>query len=177
MKRPLAERFWEKVQKTDTCWLWTGALMSKGYGSMYVGPIRGHTELASRVSWFLHSGVWPEQWVLHHCDTPRCVRPDHLYLGTVIENSRDMVARHRGVMPPQPTLEQHARGSRHGVAKLTEEQVAEIRRRYGPATGRPRKGFPMPKHEVSQEQLAVEYGVDQGTISYIVRGERWQHVS
>jgi hypothetical protein len=172
MKRPLAERFWAKVQKTETCWLWTGALMSKGYGSMYVGPQRGHTELASRVSWFLHDGVWPAEWVLHHCDTPRCVRPDHLYLGTAADNSRDQWTRHRGVRPPQPTLEQHARGSRHGEAKLTEQQVAEIRLRYGPPTGRGKKG---PK--ISQQKLADEYGVHQTIISDIVRGETWQPVS
>jgi hypothetical protein len=144
---------------------------------MSAGPPRGRTRQAHNVSWEFAYGSPPNGWLLHHCDVRNCVRPDHLYIGTAANNVRDMWERGRGVKAPQPSREQRARGSRHGVAKLTEEQVAEIRQRYGPATGRRQKGIPMPKHPVSQQQLADEYGVHQSIISDIVRHEYWQHVS
>jgi hypothetical protein len=163
MRATLADRFWAKVQKTDGCWLWTGALMSKGYGSINMGK-RGVTALAPRVSWLLHYGVMPTAWVLHHCDNPPCVRIDHLFLGDVQANADDMNAKGRGVLPKrQPTHAERARGERNGFAKLTPEQVAEIRRRYA-AGG------------VSQQSLADEFGFGQSTISHIVLRETWAHV-
>jgi len=91
--RPLAERFHEKVRFGRGCWLWTGATMWKGYGAIgYFGKVlRAH-----RVAWELCVGPIPRgRQVLHHCDNPACVRPNHLFLGTARDNSRDMSAKGR----------------------------------------------------------------------------------
>lgn len=96
--RPLEQRFWPKVQKSiGGCWLWiAGGDSETGYGRIRVGGRGTKHEVAHRVSWELTNGPIPEGlWVLHHCDTPRCVRPDHLYLGTVQDNNADRVARGR----------------------------------------------------------------------------------
>lgn len=86
-------RFWKRAQKTDTCWLWTGAVAGFGYG---VCGSRGRRARAHRVAYTLEVGpIPPGMQVLHRCDTPRCVRPDHLFLGTQLDNMRDMHAKGR----------------------------------------------------------------------------------
>jgi hypothetical protein len=90
-------RFWAKVCKTDTCWLWTG-VKSVGYGHMWDGS--GRPKHAHRLSWEIHHGPIPSGMdVLHRCDTPACVRPDHLFIGTASDNMLDAVSkgRHGGV--------------------------------------------------------------------------------
>lgn len=109
--RPLSERFWAKVNKDgpDGCWLWTGAILKSGYGSIGDGPHR--TDTTHRVSWRLHFGDIPRGlYVLHHCDNKPCIRPEHLFLGTHADNMRDM-----------------ARKNRSGKNVLTPAQVREIR--------------------------------------------------
>ena len=94
----LAQRFWSKVVKSkhpDGCWVWTGARGSKGYGSLARGE-RGLTRLTHRISWEMHHGPIPDgMCVCHHCDSPPCIRPDHLFLGTDSDNMRDMNAKGR----------------------------------------------------------------------------------
>lgn len=86
------ERFWARVDKSGCCWVWTGSCNNKGYG-------RFDGEYAHRFSWRLLSGPIPDGLnVLHRCDNPPCVRPDHLFLGTVSDNARDMWAKGRGVL-------------------------------------------------------------------------------
>ncbi len=88
---PLEERFWAKVKKRKSgCWEWIGAI-SDGYGSIAVqkGDRRSRPQKAHHVSWFLFYGVWPTQWILHHCDNRKCVRPSHLYEGTGKNNADD----------------------------------------------------------------------------------------
>lgn len=88
-----AERFWSKVLKTDTCWLWRAALFSTGYGQF---QLDGRPHLAHRVAWSLTEGPIPDGMrCLHHCDVRRCVRPDHLFLGTDSDNMQDMVSKGR----------------------------------------------------------------------------------
>lgn len=111
--RPLAERFWEKVQKTEGCWLWLSARTEKGYGQIGVD---GRVEIASRVSWFLFRGEWPNRFVLHSCDNPPCVRPEHLFLGDVQSNAADMVAKGRSLT-----------GDRSPHARLASALVVEDR--------------------------------------------------
>src|SRR5262245_56294238 len=85
-------RFWSKVQKTETCWLWTGA-KTRGYGAINIDH---HAVLAHRVSYELHIGPIPDGlYVLHRCDVHACVRPDHLFLGTHLDNIQDMVLKKR----------------------------------------------------------------------------------
>jgi hypothetical protein len=100
-------------------------------------------------------------YVCHRCDNRLCCRPDHLFLGTAKENSRDMAAKGRNATSAHP--ENTARGSRSGAALLTEADVREIRRAYK-------------EDGVLYRQLAADYGVHRTTIGYIVRRENWRHV-
>lgn len=85
--RSFADRFWSKVDKTDSCWLWTGAVNDHGYGQVYVN---GKLAYAHRVALVLSGRqVPPGMFACHHCDTPNCVRPDHLFIGTNADNMRD----------------------------------------------------------------------------------------
>jgi hypothetical protein len=139
-------------------------LMSKGYGSFAYPPPRGHTELAHRVAWFLTYGEWPPLWALHSCDVRRCVRPSHLFNGDNQANMDDMWAKGRGILPTrQPTLAERARGERQGSAVLTDDSVRELREHY--ATGL-----------VSQEELALLFGLSQTQVSRVLRRESWTHV-
>ena len=177
-RTPIAERFWPKVLKTETCWLWQGAHMTHGYGVLNAGGTNNIRRSTHRVSWELHNGPIPDGLaVLHKCDNPPCVNPDHLFLGTQADNLRDMSSKGRNVSQAHP--ERLARGDRNGsrrhpeklargehnpAAKLTAESVSEIRRRY--ALG-----------GVSQQELANAFGVSQPMIGNIVRGHSWRHVS
>lgn len=92
-KLPLSERFWPKVEKTDGCWLWTANTRPNGYGLF--GSVGAH-----RVAYELCVGPIPSgMYVCHRCDNPACVRPDHLFVGTQLDNMRDMVTKGRGRQP------------------------------------------------------------------------------
>lgn len=146
----LAVRFWAKVRKTDTCWHWTAASFRRGYGAI---KVNGKMKKAHRVSFEMHFGEIPDgQMVCHSCDTPSCVRPDHLFLGTSQENTADRDAKQR-----------QCRGSRCHQSKLTREQVIEIRELY--ASG-----------NYSQPELGRMYGVAHTSIGAIVRRASWKHV-
>lgn len=118
----LAERFWSKVLKTETCWLWQRQVNNKGYGclSMYrADKGRHYPTYAHRVAWSLTNGPIPDGLnVLHHCDTPACVNPDHLFLGSQRDNMRD--CRDKGRL--NLTIRMKTANSH-----LTEHQVREIR--------------------------------------------------
>lgn len=92
------EKFWRNVLKTDTCWLWTAG-KSHGYGAFYPAKGEGDRPIAAhRYSWKLHFGALPKgAHVLHHCDNPPCVRPDHLFTGTQADNMRDKARKGRAV--------------------------------------------------------------------------------
>lgn len=99
------DRFWRRVNKTDTCWLWTGGCIGgrdRGPTHVYGEVWRDNVKLLThRVSWEMAFGPIPDGlFVLHRCDTPLCVRPDHLFLGTQADNARDMWAKGRGSKPP-----------------------------------------------------------------------------
>lgn len=142
----LSERFWAKVDKTDSCWVWTGALLKTGYGSIRVNH---KSERAHRISYVLTHGSIPEGAILRHsCDNPRCVNPDHLISGTKRENTLDAIERG-----------QHVTGERHKNAKLTAADVVTIR--YALATG------------TTGRELAAKYKVDAKTISNIKLNKKW----
>ena len=95
-RRPLEERFWEKVDTSGKCWIWLGATYPSGYGHVWQGSDNVKDEYAHRAAWFLANGPIPKgKQVLHDCDTPPCVRLEHLYLGTPADNMRDRDTRGR----------------------------------------------------------------------------------
>lgn len=152
-KTLISDRFFACVQKTDTCWLWACYRDPHSYGRM---SGEGHSAthlLAHRVSWQLHNGPIPEgMFVCHACDNPPCVNPAHLFLGTALDNSRDMIQKGRGV-----------RGERAGSARFTAEQIRDMRERYS-------------RGDISQGQLAREYRTSTGTMNAILRRKTWKHI-
>lgn len=144
-------RFWSKVVRGSACWEWTGARTRRGYGKFGEGGRSGRTVEAHRMAWRLTHGDIPDgMCVCHRCDNPLCVNPDHLFLGTHLDNMRDMRAKDRG-----------ARGERHGSAKLTAHDVWQIKRIY--ATGCR-----------SEYKLAKQFGVYPSHIHSIVSGSKWR---
>jgi hypothetical protein len=92
-------RFWAKVEKTEKCWEWTAALHETGYGIFGIGGKR--VDRAHRISWRMHFGEIPKGMIIcHRCDNPRCVRPDHLFVGTYADNTRDCMEKGRHSPPP-----------------------------------------------------------------------------
>ena len=89
----IEKRFWGFVEKADGCWLWRGERTTTGYGQFrygHAGRMKAH-----RFSFLIANGFVPEVFVLHKCDNPLCVNPDHLYEGVAKDNSQDMVSRLR----------------------------------------------------------------------------------
>jgi hypothetical protein len=157
-KRPLAERFWEKVNKDGPtmrtelgpCWVWTANGNAQGYGLIAVSPRKGRG--AHRVAWFLAYGEWPLLDVLHHCDNPPCVRVGHLYLGDDARNVKDRKERGR---------EGNHKGTANGRAKLTEQKAREIRELY--------------KSGVTPTQIAANYGVSLAAVWFVIQRRTWKH--
>jgi hypothetical protein len=130
------------------CWLWMGASTNGGYGRFAVD---GVPRLAHRVAWGMTYGEIPDGlMVCHKCDTPSCVNPGHLFLGTRSDNMRDMAAKGRGA---------DARGERNCKAKLTPDDVRRIRADTG-----------------THKQIADAYGVSEPAIYKIKNGRTWGHV-
>jgi len=149
--RPLAERFWEKVQRHPSgCWLWSGALCGNGYGAIRADRQR-HNLRTHRLSYELAYGPIPQgSHVLHQCDNPKCVNPEHLFLGTHQDNMADKARKGRKAK---------VMGEANGNAKVTDETVRQIRA----ATG-------------YQADIGARYGVSQTTVWKIKHGHSWGHV-
>jgi hypothetical protein len=151
MEQKYIDRFHTKYEKKENgCWEWTDAKDKSGYG-YYRAP----TATAGKAHRFsaLIAGLDITQPVIRHlCNNPSCVNPDHLRAGSVKDNSDDKVAASRQPM-----------GITNGRAKLTEQQVLEIRAKYIPWT-------------YSTTMLAKEYGVSSVMISDIVNKRNWKHI-
>lgn len=154
--------FWQRVTRSATgCWAWSGGTDKDGYGFL---RFRGRRVKAHRLAWELLHGPIPQgMFVLHRCDNPPCVRPDHLFLGTNDDNMADMAKKGRAVSGSKKHPERMPRGEEHPRAKLTEEGVRRLREKY--CAG-----------DTSQQLLAKEFGISQFTVSAIIRRKRWAHV-
>ena len=153
----IAARFWCRVNKDGPvvrpeltcCWEWTGHKMKNGYGH------HNPHGLAHRWSWQINRGPIPDgKQVLHVCDNPGCVNPEHLWVGSINDNMQDKIKKGRQV-----------RGETQATHKLTEEQVREIRTRY----------FSWGKTN-TMPVLAREYGVSVTQIYRVVHSQHWRHV-
>ena len=123
---PLEIRLWRKVTKTDTCWIWTGAIAGWGHGRIQTSI--GQIDATHRVSWRLHFGEIPDGLcVLHKCDNPPCVRPDHLFLGTLKDNTQDMLKKERHLVKLSDEQQQEMRDL-FAAEKATYD---ELSRRFG----------------------------------------------
>ena len=155
----------EHAQHLGPCWVWNGRKVWNGYGIVQVG---GFQVLAHRWSWELHRSAIPKgSLVLHKCDNRACVNPNHLFLGSHMDNTRDMIK--KGRCRP-PSGDRHywklhpeivPKGETAPRAKLKTAQVLDIRARY--ADGR-----------VTMRELAAEFAVHETTILLIVHRKRWK---
>lgn len=142
---PLVARFWSFVAVGDGCWEWQGTIDAQGYGAFHIA---GKVIKSHRLAYDITFGEIPRgALVCHKCDNRKCVRPDHLFLGSVITNNMDKMTkgRHRAL-----------KGADHPRARLTVDQANEIKAADG-----------------SQRVLARRYGVSKSTIARIRRGESW----
>ena len=147
-RRSWQERFWAKVDKGPACWEWQGAKDCAGYGMLGGNaPFRATHRLSYLIA---HSDPGPHH-VLHRCDNPPCVRPDHLFLGDDSANHADMAAKKRGTW-----------GEKNVHAKLTAEQVREIRLLL--AAGH------------LHREIATRFGISRVTVSDIRRGKSWKNL-
>lgn len=159
----LAEAWSRHVIPTDGCWEWRAYIRPAGYGQMGIPGTRKTVD-AHRASWMIHNGPIPDGlFVCHHCDNRRCVRPDHLFLGTAKDNSEDAVRKGR-------IKRSRAQGIRSGNGRLTSQQIAEIRRRHIPLV------HPARHTGGSTTELALEFGVTRQYIGQLVRHE-WRKVA
>lgn len=150
---PLTEHFWANVEplSPNECWIWKGSRPDGRYGRM---KDHGVAVSAHRVSYELHHGPIPsEMQVLHKCDNPPCVNPNHLFIGTPLDNMQDKTKKGRAYTP---------KGKDNPSSRLDTEQVLDIRRRV-------REGE-------KQSHLGAEYGISQQTVSEIVHYKIWRHV-
>lgn len=148
------ERFFNKVKKTESCWLWIGCRSSGGYGNFRFNK---KCIVASRFMYFIKKGPIPYGMnVCHKCDNPDCVNPGHLFLGTQKENVTDMIKKGRyycGV----PN-----RGEDCPASILRKEEVLEIRR--------------LSKLGIRQREIATKFNIKQANISNIVTRKSWRHI-
>lgn len=154
-RRLINELFWRRVVKAESCWIWNSDRLKSGYGILQITKHKKHKKyLAHRLSWKIHNGDIPEGLcVLHKCDVPCCVNPDHLFLGTSTENNADRDRKNR-----------QGKGEQLPQSKLTEKQVLEIRKRYA-------------SDHIRILDLAAEYAVTKPCIQNIVNRKTWKHLT
>ena len=134
--------------RTGGCWFWIGGKNRQGYGQVKInGRMTPAHHIAARLQGFEVDGI-----LMHSCDTPSCVNPFHLSLGTPADNSQDMVNKGRSL-----------KGERNHKAKLSEDDVRAIRALFESGN-------------VTKKVIADEYGVSDTLISFVVSRKIWSHV-
>lgn len=148
------QRFDAKVLRGEGCWTWLPARNRGRHGNFSVWRDgKAYTVLAHRYAYERANGpITDDLWVLHKCDNPICVRPDHLYLGTPLQNTGDALARGR-----------FALGERHGRVRLNENQVHQIRKL------RQVEGL-------ACAEIAAQFSVSKSTVQRACAGLTWRHV-
>jgi hypothetical protein len=151
--KAIAERFASKHTRPEVgCWIWQAATNGR-YGLISSG---GKMLKAHRAAYQMHRGPIPDGMVvMHACDNPLCVNPDHLSLGTQLDNIRDRDRKGRQVP-------NHPAGELNGMRKLSDADVLSIRRLR-------QKGLTM-------AAIADRFGVSRSNISFIIAGKRWPHI-
>lgn len=150
-------RFWERVDigRFDTCWEWSG-YRDKGYGQIRT---QSGLVLTHRLAYeFMWGPIPGKLFVCHRCDNPPCCNPWHLFIGTQLDNMRDMVSKGR-----QNRWKGRQRGEGHKNAKLTTNDIERIRTRYKVG-------------DITKADLGRQYKVSYVTIAQIVKGRTWKHV-
>jgi hypothetical protein len=164
------ERFWSKAPRAEGCWLWSAGTCKGGYGVFH---LRGRSISAHRYAYESAKGPVPVgMFVCHRCDVRRCVNPDHLFVGTAADNSRDRDAKGRGAAGRKypgrrMSLEVRSRivpqrGEVNGNSKLTNAQVIHIR--------------DLKRRGATSKQMAALFGVSPTLIKNVVRLKNWRHV-
>jgi hypothetical protein len=146
------KKFWSKVNKTETCWLWIGCVTVKGYGQVRRKSITYYTH---QYSWFLAGNTIPEGHLIRHkCRNRHCCNPDHLETGTHQENSDDM--KRDGTTSANKTIR---KGQAHPMAKLTEQDILNIR-----------------TSDIGTMKLAEQYDLNYSHIWKIRTNKVWKHI-
>lgn len=191
--------FWSKVDKTDACWLWTGAKIRKGYGTFYRKATKEKLAV-HRVSYEMANGP-TTLCVLHKCDVPNCVRPDHLFIGTRGDNNRDRTRKGRAATGDRhgsrtkpgrlPSGDNHPRrlrpelvlrGDDHPLRKNPELAVRgedhPCAKLCEEAVRRIRRHFntTQSKAQVVRDLRPI-LGVSRGAIYDVINGKIWRHVA
>ena len=150
----LLHRFWEKVDKTDSCWNWTGHCDKIGYG--YFTVDNKESMRAHRMSWFLaHGSIKEGLEICHSCDNPKCVNPSHLFIGTHKENMADMVRKGR---------RNHVVGAKHPLSVLNESDVKQIRTLHSLGI-------------YTLSEIGDRFEISKSHVGHIVKRRIWKHVS
>lgn len=151
-KKSLIEKFWNKINRSGKCWIWTGCVNNGGYGTF---GLNGKYTMAHRFSWeFYNNQKIPLGYsVMHTCDNPRCVNPKHLTIGTMKDNMQDSKKKGRSCF-----------GEKNAMAKLTETQVLEIKSL-------------IKSNLYLIKDIAIRYNVSHRHVLQIKNGVRWRYLN